>query len=157
MNRLVEVTFEGVGRNPSDYQMLARGMHKKLTDVAETIKKQVIIHINATAHGGGVAELLRGQIPLERSLGIDSHWLVIEADEDFFVVTKKIHNLLQGKVGTLSQKEEDLYFKTNNELTESLQKFLSRFTSGIVVIHDPQPLPLIHAISKIFLFLDCIS
>ena len=58
---------------------------------------KTIIHINSTDQGGGVAEMLKSQVPLERDRGFDSRWFVMEdVPSIFFEVTKKTHNLLQG-------------------------------------------------------------
>ena len=57
---------------------------------------RVVWHVNATAHGGGVAEILRSEIPLLRDLGLLADWKLITGDQTFFSVTKAIHNGLQG-------------------------------------------------------------
>lgn len=121
-----------------------------LIELSNKLAGRPIIHINATAQGGGVAEMLISQVPLERSLGLDSRWFTIKASPEFFLVTKKIHNLLQGKTGALTDKEKSVYIETGKELGDSLKKILAKFDSGIVFIHDPQPLALISHIPKKF-------
>lgn len=132
------------------YRELNPRLYKSLVWAAGKIRGRIIIHINSTPYGGGVAELLRSEVPLENSLGLKSHWLVSEAPRQFFIVTKKIHNFLQGGSGMLSEKERMFYLSVNHQLGQSLQKFLRRFESGIVVVHDPQPLPLVRAIPSGF-------
>src|SRR5690242_11711635 len=56
-------------------------------------------HVNSTASGGGVVELLRPLLGYARGLGIDARWLVIDGSADFFAVTKRIHNRLHGYDG----------------------------------------------------------
>jgi trehalose synthase len=107
-----------------------------------------VVHLNATAKGGGVAELLNSQIAFERSLGINSSWYSIEADNDFFIITKKIHNLLQGKEGCLSRGEKNYYLQVNERLSEELNDLLAKNPQAIVVIHDPQPLAMIKNIQE---------
>lgn len=127
---------------PKIYQNLNRLMPK--------IKGRAIIHVNSTRYGGGVAEILKSQVSLENSLGLRSHWLMMKAPRRFFVITKKIHNLLQGKAGVLTEKEKNFYLSVNQELGKSLRQFCKKFGSGIIIIHDPQPLPMISSIPENF-------
>jgi trehalose synthase len=97
-----------------------------------------IVHINSTAHGGGVAEILNNLVVLFNDIGVDSGWRVLIGPTDFFSVTKKFHNALQGNSINLSKNKKCLYLDTNDRF--------SRFTHldhDCVIIHDPQPLPLI--------------
>ena len=55
-----------------------------------------ILHVNATAYGGGVSELLRSSVPLLRDLGLTVDWKVIAGSQEFFRATKALHNALQG-------------------------------------------------------------
>ena len=63
-----------------------------------------IVHVNSTRQGGGVAEILEWMIPLMRDVGLDASWEIIEGTEEFFDVTKKIHNGLQGRPVDLSHR-----------------------------------------------------
>ena len=58
-----------------------------------------VVHVNSTARGGGVAEILRSLVPLMRDVGLDAQWMVMPGDDAFFETTKKMHNLLQGADG----------------------------------------------------------
>jgi len=64
--------------------------------LAEKLKGKSVTHVNSTAYGGGVAEMLHNLVPLMKDVGLDVHWEVIKGSLDFFNVTKKIHNALQG-------------------------------------------------------------
>ena len=150
MIRLSEVNTNFEDTTIDDYKNLTPDIYRNLKNTAKKIKELNVIHINATPEGGGVVEILSSQIPLEKSLGINSHWLFIEAPPEFFDITKQIHNLMQGKNGTLSEKEKRRYLEINKELGKSLNDYLKQFSSGIVLIHDPQPLPLIQFIPKQF-------
>ncbi|MFB0565624.1 MAG: glycosyltransferase [Candidatus Aminicenantaceae bacterium] len=97
-----------------------------------------IVHINSTAHGGGVAEILNNLIVLLNDIGIDVGWRVLIGPTDFFSVTKKFHNGLQGDSINLSGNKKKLYLDTN----ERFSKF-THLGHDCVIIHDPQPLPLI--------------
>jgi trehalose synthase len=104
---------------------------------SRTLRGARILHVNATAHGGGVAELLRGIVPLMRALGIVADWRVISGEHDFFRVTKAMHNALQGDPEGLSPQDEETYVRTvesNAALLDGEYDF--------VFVHDPQPLAL---------------
>src|ERR1700747_2879387 len=67
-----------------------------MAEAADRLHGRRIWNINSTARGGGVAEMLGWQIPYERGVGMDVHWLVIEGDPSFFAFTKRLHALLHG-------------------------------------------------------------
>ncbi|MCK4337517.1 MAG: glycosyltransferase [Candidatus Aminicenantes bacterium] len=103
-----------------------------------------IVHINSTAHGGGVAEILNNLIVLLNDIGVDAGWRVLIGQSDFFAVTKKFHNGLQGNSINFSNNKKRLYLDSNSRF--------SRFTHldhDCVIVHDPQPLPLIKFNKKI--------
>mgnify|MGYP006288125121 FL=1 len=126
------------------YKKFTPKLVKRCQSLADKIKNKKIIHINSTQLGGGVSELLRTQVPLEKDLGVNSQWFIIKDSHDFFAITKKIHNLLQGKKGSLTQKEKDFYINwTKEKISPSFKELLSKEKPDLIVIHDPQPLPLI--------------
>ena len=96
-----------------------------------------VLHVNSTATGGGVAEILRRLVPLQRGLGLDSHWLVMEGDDAFFRTTKKLHNALQGYPEEIGPGEWDHYTEVNRTNLERARPLLER--ADFVIIHDPQP------------------
>lgn len=93
-----------------------------------------VLHINATPYGGGVSELLRSVVPLMNDLGLVADWKVISADNDFFSVTKTIHNALQGAERELTPHEKDAYLATSVRNAALLEEEFD-----VVFIHDPQP------------------
>jgi trehalose synthase len=105
--------------------------------MAAPLRGARVLHVNATPYGGGVAEILRSAIPLFRDLGLAADWKLITGDEQFFSVTKTIHNGLQGGEGTLSTAEQKTYLEYSAHNAELLEE-----EYDIVVVHDPQPLPL---------------
>ncbi len=121
----------------NDYKGVV-GEHEidKLIVMAEKIRGYSITHVNSTSFGGGVAELLYSLVPIMNSLGIKTEWEVIEAPNDFFVITKKIHNALQGAQINLTSHEKEYYLKINRE---NVEKIL-RLRGDYIVVHDPQPL-----------------
>jgi len=108
----------------------------------EQLKGCTVWMINSTAIGGGVAEMLPSQMRLIRQLGLSIEWLVIEAtDERFFNLTKRIHNAIHGSGdGNFTEEDRKIYEEVNKQ---NLGKTLEYIKDGdIVVIHDPQPMPL---------------
>jgi trehalose synthase len=99
-----------------------------------------IVMVNSTAQGGGVAEMLPPLLTIMRELGIDAHWLVIEAhDPEFFRLTKNLHNLIHG-VGEphLGKTDREVYDRVSAENAAAMEEHLR--PGDILVIHDPQPL-----------------
>ncbi len=104
---------------------------------AEGLQGKRILHINSTAYGGGVAEILSSLVPLTRSLGIDAHWQVMEGNEEFFRITKTIHNGMHGGDVTITPSMLETYREVNRQNAEEMEDGWD-----FVVVHDPQPLAL---------------
>lgn len=102
---------------------------------AKTLLGARVSHINSTARGGGVAEILQTLVSLQRDVGINADWHVVHAPARFFSVTKNIHNALQG--GSRITKSECEYYLETNKRFASL---LDALDADLLVIHDPQPL-----------------
>ena len=106
----------------------------QLVSLASELKGARVLHLNSTAYGGGVAELLRSHIPLLRSMGIDADWMIIRGDDAFFNVTKAFHNALQGGSYHLDGHAKETYLANNSRN--------ARYLDGdydYIVVHDPQP------------------
>ena len=104
--------------------------------------------INSTATGGGVAEMLPSQIRIMRSLGVQIEWMTIEAsDQSFFNLTKRIHNAIHGSGdGKFTDKDRAIFEEVNAQNTD---RAVAAIKDGdLVVIHDPQPMPLAAMIAK---------
>lgn len=97
-----------------------------------------ILNVNSTYQGGGVAEMLSSLIPLMNNTGLDVDWRILHGNPDFFTVTKKFHNALQGAKINLTDLKKNLYVKTNEDFS-----IYTHIKHDAVMIHDPQPLPLI--------------
>ena len=102
-----------------------------------------IVHINSTYQGGGVAEILYSLVLLMNDVGIDTGWRILHGSPDFFSITKKFHNALQGASLNLSEQKKRLYLQVN----ENFAKF-THLDHDCVIVHDPQPLPLIRSYRK---------
>ncbi|HJX24019.1 MAG TPA: glycosyltransferase [Candidatus Bathyarchaeia archaeon] len=106
--------------------------------LAEGLRGMSITEVNSTSYGGGVAEILRSMVPLIRDAGLDVRWEVIEGSFEFFSVTKKIHNALQGMNVELTDDERRIYLEYNKMNSERMQ-----LDTDFVVVEDTQPTPMI--------------
>ncbi|WP_051275930.1 glycosyltransferase [Desulfovirgula thermocuniculi] len=114
---------------------------EELYRLGEDLRGIKVQHINSARHGGGVAEMLHSLVPLERSLGLDATWEVIQARQEFFIYTKTLHNFLQGKPNIPDLLGTKIYWDANRENASLL-----RNEADIVFVHDPQPAGLIEFI-----------
>ncbi|MGH2961886.1 MAG: glycosyltransferase [Solirubrobacterales bacterium] len=129
----------GLGqRSLADYtHLVGRGLVEQIRELAEPLQGLRILHVSATAFGGGVSEILYTLVPLMRDAGLDAHWNVILGREDFFNVTKLLHNSLQGDENTLTEQQWEVFHAYNTMNARGLEG-----DWDVVVIHDPQPLGL---------------
>lgn len=112
-----------------------------IASLADHVGGAKVVHVNATRFGGGVAEILQSLIPLANSAGVKAVWETIEGDPEFFGITKAIHNALQGdQEQQLSKTMFAHYLETSRKNAEDID-----LDGEVIVIHDPQPLPLISA------------
>lgn len=111
---------------------------------AQKLSSKRIIHINSTYAGGGVAEILNSLAPLMNDAGVDTDWRIIRGTPDLFNITKEFHNALQGDTLQLNQMKQKLYLQVNEDFSAYAQ--ISHHDA--VIIHDPQPLPLIQFYRK---------
>ena len=119
-----------------DYRpILGEEKIEELESLASGLKGARVLHVNSTAYGGGVAEILRSHIPLLCNLGIDAEWMVIRGDDPFYNVTKAFHNALQGGAYNLRAKAKEIYLETNTRNARSLKSE----DYDYIVVHDPQP------------------
>jgi trehalose synthase len=110
----------------------------QLHRLAERLGPTRFININSTKAGGGVAEILNRTVPLLNQLGLDTHWEVIQGDQEFFEITKGMHNALQGLKIKITPEMMEYYREVNRE---NARKFT--WEADFVVVHDPQPADLI--------------
>ncbi|MCK5319409.1 MAG: hypothetical protein KAJ55_15970, partial [Anaerolineales bacterium] len=93
-----------------DYRGIADdAVLEEIREKAKAIQGATVAHVNATSYGGGVAEILDSFVLLMNDLGIRTDWRVLHGIPDFFEVTKKFHNALQGQELSFSEEELDLY------------------------------------------------
>jgi trehalose synthase len=115
-----------------------------LTEVAEAATKLRglrVIHVNATAEGGGVAEILKSLVPLMRGVGVDAAWYTLSPDASFFSVSKTLHHCLQGGTCIPSAADFSLYRSHNEKAVATLKS--RGVTADLWFIHDAQVLPML--------------
>jgi trehalose synthase len=122
-----------------DYEPLVGAQTvERILKKAAKLRDLHVINISSTYYGGGVAELLSSLTLLMNTAGIPTGWRIIQGRPDFFSITKKMHNALQGADINLSELKRGIY-----EAVVFENAVRMHLDHDLVVVHDPQPLPLI--------------
>jgi trehalose synthase len=122
-------------RRLEDYRgIVEAGSIERIRELAGSLQGARVLHISATAYGGGVAELLATHVPLSRDIGLEAEWQVMHGSDEFFGVTKTVHNALQGADVDWNTAMERVYLERVVENALALDG-----EWDFVVIHDPQP------------------
>jgi trehalose synthase len=119
---------------------VGRGTLDELHMLGRRLAGRRIVTINSTAVGGGVAEILNRLVPLSHEVGVDLHWDVIKGGEEFFGLTKRLHNALHGKTETFSAHDHEIFRETTRRNLAEMD-----LDADVLFIHDPQPVGLIEA------------
>jgi trehalose synthase len=121
----------------------------RLELAAERLAGRRLWEINSTEQGGGVAEMLHFLLGYLAGAGIDTRWMVLEGNDEFFAVTKRIHHLLHGQPGDGGELDEPAQASYRPTLKESLGELQPRVEPGdVVVLHDPQTAGLAPALKQ---------
>jgi trehalose synthase len=119
----------------ADYRHIAgSGLIERIRELAEPMQGKRVLHVSATAFGGGVSEILYTLVPLMRDVGLDTHWNVILGREEFFNVTKLMHNSLQGDPEAISDQQWEVFQAYNAMNAQGLEG-----EWDVIIVHDPQP------------------
>jgi trehalose synthase len=119
----------------ADYtHIVGRPLIEEIRELAEPLKGARVVHLSATAFGGGVAEILYTLVPLMKDVGLDCEWQVIYGREEFFNATKLMHNALQGAPQDLSDEEWETWRRYNEMNSRELSPGWD-----VALVHDPQP------------------
>ena len=129
----------------ADYeQIVGPQVLEELKILSKSLNGRKVLHVNSTAVGGGVAEILSRMVPLLNELGVETRWEVVKGGEAFYAVTKKIHNALHGNEDGLSEQEYQTFLDVQEENIKTM-----KFGEDIVFIHDPQPIGLVKLRKKL--------
>ena len=146
MGALEEVPIPAM--SPERFRSLLGDRYREVDEAIATAQEvlggRVVWHINSTARGGGVAEMLQSLLAYARGGGVDVRWMTISGNPDFFRVTKRLHNHLHesaGDGGSLGSEEGEVYERALAEASEELFGLVK--PGDVVYIHDPQPAGLI--------------
>ena len=112
--------------------MIGREAVERIREKARKFKGLRVANFNSTYYGGGVAEMISSLTLLTNSLGLRTEWRVIQGTADFFSITKKMHNALQGAEIDLSSIKKEIYEQVIYE--NSVRNFLEH---DFVIVHDP--------------------
>ena len=126
-------------KNLTDYtHIVGKELTEQIRQLAGPLKGKRVLHVSATAFGGGVSEILYTMVPLMRDVGLDAHWHVIFGKEEFFNATKLLHNSLQGAEETLTDEQWEVFDEINQINADGLQG-----EWDVIIVHDPQPIGLL--------------
>ena len=127
----------------------AEALRRHQVAAEQALRGRVVWNVNATATGGGVAEMLQTILAYGRGAGVDTRWLVLDGDPDFFTATKRLHNFLHGSPGDggrLDGRVRDHYAAV---LARNLVDMRARVRPGdIVLLHDPQTAGLVAGLQE---------
>jgi trehalose synthase len=119
----------------ADYtHIVGRPLVEEVRELAEPLRGRRVVHLSATAFGGGVSEILYTLVPLMRDVGLDVEWQVIYGREEFFNATKLMHNALQGNPQDLTDEQWGTWTRYNEMNARELAPGWD-----VCVVHDPQP------------------
>jgi trehalose synthase len=122
-------------KNLAEYtHLVGRPLTQEIRDLAAGLEGLRVLHLSATAFGGGVSEILYTLVPLMQDVGIEAEWQVIIGREEFFNATKLLHNALQGNPLDLTPEEWTTWEQYNEMNARGLEGGWD-----VVVVHDPQP------------------
>jgi trehalose synthase len=111
---------------------------ERLREAAAPLKGSRLVQISSTSFGGGVSELLYSHVALLQDLGIDADWQLLEGSDEFFTVTKLVHNALQGMPVPWTDAFENTYLERVRSNAERFEP-----DADFVFVHDPQPVALL--------------
>jgi trehalose synthase len=122
-------------KNLADYtHIVGWPLIDEIRKLAEPLKGKRVLHISATAFGGGVSEILYTLIPLMRDVGVEAEWEVIYGREEFFNATKIMHNALQGNPQDLTDEQWETWKQYNEMNAREVGE-----DWDVIIVHDPQP------------------
>ena len=131
---MLEVENSGVQSLRPYVGLVDDWMLGELESLGSSLKGARVAHINATSTGGGVAEILHSILPLYKGLGVDASWLVLQGEDEFFDVTKRLHNCLQGAEKGLTTEDWEIHSDWNRRNAD-----LMTSEYDVIIVHDPQP------------------
>jgi trehalose synthase len=124
--------------------IVGEGVINEIRLLGDRLAGKRVVNVNSTRFGGGVAEILNRLVPLLNEVGLKARWEVVLGSEEFFALTKNLHNALHGRSHAFTDADHALYDRTTEENLAHLD-----LDGNIIFIHDPQPAGLIRAREKL--------
>ncbi len=122
-----------------EYREVApKGTVDFLIRLSEQLKGRQLVHVSSARYGGGAVEMLRRTVPIMKSLGVETRWEVIAGVQEFFDVTSRLSNALQGREERLTEEMYRTYLEVNHRNARALD-----LDGDMVIVHDHQPAALI--------------
>jgi trehalose synthase len=115
----------------------------KIYSLANKLQTKHIVNVNSTYQGGGVAEILHNLVALMNDVGVETGWRILPGTSGFFTTTKRMHNALQGEDVDMNLIHKEYYLENNEKFA-----VFTHIDHDCVIVHDPQPLPLIKFMDK---------
>lgn len=127
-----------------------RRLHETAARARDVLDGRVVWNVNATAQGGGVAEMLQSLLAYVLAAGVDTRWRVLAGDARFFATTKRIHNLLHGQPGDGGPLGDDERAHYEEVLSRNLTDLVAEVSAGdVVLLHDPQTAGLVQGLRDV--------
>jgi trehalose synthase len=124
--------------------LVSRGLMEEISRLAEPLQGKRVLHVSATAFGGGVAEINYTLVPLMADAGLEVEWRIMAGADEFYAVTKAIHNALQGDPRSFTDDDRAIFARYNAQNAAEL----APDDYDYVIIHDPQPAAMIDAFDR---------
>src|SRR5690348_844394 len=139
LNSAVERSKLGLHTIEQYEPLICSAVAERIARKADRVSGMRVAYVSSIFYGGGVTELLTPLTLMMNAMGIDTDWHLIQGTPGFFGCTKKLHNTLQGENLSLSETESAIY----EEVVLENAARLHLEDSDAIIVHDPQPLPLI--------------
>jgi trehalose synthase len=144
LRRIMSVTTSEIGTLglhslDSYVPLIGAATIERILRKAERLRTLHAVHISSTFYGGGVTEILTPLTLMMNALGIETGWRLVQGTPEFFTCTKKLHNMLQGDAVDFTDEEKAIY----EQVTFENAMRLHIDDCDAVIVHDPQPLPLV--------------
>ncbi len=104
---------------------------ERIREKAKALRGMRVAHMNSTYHAGGVVEILLSLTTLQNELGIPTEWRLLRGTEEFYQVTREMHDAIQAGDLDLTAEKEQTYERI---MAENAMR--NHFDHDAVYLHD---------------------
>lgn len=125
------------------------GVAHALAAAFAALEGRTVWHVNSTAAGGGVAELLYGYLRRHNREGVRTGWLVADASDEFFAITKGLFFRLYSHPNSapaLTSEDRRTYTEVTARHGELALEHVK--AGDVAILHDPQTVGMAQRLSK---------